>query len=91
MTASGKPQTVREKPSPENHDRRFDRLRELGEAERTMTAALSKAHAEIADLVAQLTPPHAPIHQIESVVKASGYSRTLIDALRAKNHPWHRT
>jgi hypothetical protein len=78
------------KQSPESYDSRFDRLRELGEAEREMATALSKTHAEIARLVAELAPSHAPVQQIEAVVRASGYGRSLIDALRSKKHSWHR-
>jgi hypothetical protein len=74
----------------EAYDPRFDRLREFGKAEREMTTALSKMHAEIAHLVPDLTPLHAPVQRIEAVVNASGYSRTLIDALRSRKHSWHR-
>jgi GNAT superfamily N-acetyltransferase len=69
-------------------DGRHAELRRLGEIERRMTLELRDVRKEIAGLVRQLLPHHARIATIEEVVEASGYSRTLIDALRYKDHPW---
>ncbi|MFI6906962.1 hypothetical protein ACIBKY_37280 [Nonomuraea sp. NPDC050394] len=55
-----------------------------------MTAELLRTRTQIAGLVQQFLPPHARTEKIDEVVRASGYSRTLIDALRYKDHPWHQ-
>ena len=53
-----------------------------------MTLEFRDVRKEIAGLVQRLLPHHARIATIEEVVEASGYSRTLMDALRYKDHPW---
>jgi hypothetical protein len=74
--------------SPPPADGRHAELRRLGEIERRMTLELRDVRKEIAGLVQQLLPHHARTAAIEEVVEVSGYSRTLIDALRYKDHPW---
>lgn len=71
-------------------DSRLELLKQLGEQERQMTRQLHDLRAEFAHLVIQLLPMHSPRTRIDEVVAASGYSRTLIEALRAGNHPWLR-
>ncbi|MFI9556170.1 hypothetical protein [Nonomuraea endophytica] len=71
-------------------DGRYAELRRLGEAERHLAGELQQTRAQIAGLIQQLLPPHARAEKIDEVVQASGYSRTLIDALRYKDHPWHQ-
>ncbi|MFG1824778.1 hypothetical protein ACGFIJ_20030 [Microbispora bryophytorum] len=71
-------------------DGRYPELRRLGEEERRMALELQEIRAQIASLVQQLLPHHARTEKIDEVVRASGYSRTLIDVLRYKDHPWHR-
>ena len=72
------------------NDGRLVELLRLGEVERGLTEQLVHAHEQIAALASALLPPHASESQIAEVVDASGYSRVLIDALRAGNHPWNR-
>lgn len=45
---------------------------------------------EIARLVADAPPGHARTADIAAVVEASGYSRTLVEMLRSRRHPWAR-
>jgi hypothetical protein len=71
-------------------DSRLELLKQLGEQERQMTRQLHDLRAEFAHLVTQLLPMHSPRTRIDEVVAGSGYSRTLIEALRAGNHPWLR-
>ncbi|MFE0146007.1 hypothetical protein ACFWY5_02620 [Nonomuraea sp. NPDC059007] len=71
-------------------DGRYAELRALGEEERYMTVELQRTRAQIASLIQQLLPPQARAEKIDEVVQASGYSRTLIDALRHKDHLWHQ-
>ncbi|GAB2864794.1 hypothetical protein GCM10027176_78230 [Actinoallomurus bryophytorum] len=71
-------------------DSRYELLKQLGEQERQMTRQLHDLRAEFAHLVTRLLPMHSPRTRIDEVVAASGYSRTLIEALRAGNHPWLR-
>lgn len=71
-------------------DHRVAELERLGEVERHMTAELVDTRAAIARLVTELLPRHAPYRRIEEIIEASGYGRTLIEALRGGNHPWVR-
>ncbi|WP_157249012.1 hypothetical protein [Nonomuraea typhae] len=71
-------------------DGRYAELRRLGEEERYRTAELQQTRVQIASLIQQFLPPHARAEKIDEIVQASGYSRTLIDALRYKDHPWHQ-
>lgn len=71
-------------------DGRYAELRRLGEEERQMTVELLQTRTQIASLIQQFLPPHARTEKIDEVVQASGYSRTLIDALRYKDHSWHQ-
>jgi hypothetical protein len=64
------------------------RLRELGDHERRLSEEALALRNEIAQLVADALPSHARSADVEAVVNASGYSRTLIDALRSRRHPW---
>lgn len=75
---------------PDHADYRYAELQRLGDTERHMTAELVNTRAAIARLVTGLLPQHAPRARIEEVVATSGYSRTLIEALRSGNHPWVR-
>ncbi|MFF0720460.1 hypothetical protein [Micromonospora sp. NPDC003816] len=63
-------------------DWRYDELRRLGDAERRMTTELADTRDAIARLVTQLLPSHASASKIESVVRASGYSRWMVDRMR---------
>jgi hypothetical protein len=72
------------------NDGRLKELLRLGRVERDLTHELVEIHEQIAVLASALLPPHASESQISEVVAASGYSRTLIDALRGGNHPWNR-
>jgi hypothetical protein len=63
-------------------DWRYDELRRLADAERRMTTELADTRDAIARLVTQLLPSHAPASKIEPVVRASGYSRWMIDRMR---------
>jgi len=63
-------------------DWRYEELGRLGELERRMTAELADARDAIARLVGQMLPHHARPERIESVVRASGYSRWMIERLR---------
>jgi hypothetical protein len=47
-----------------------------------MAVELADTRDAIARLVAQVLPHHAPAAQIEPVVRASGYSRWMIDRMR---------
>ena len=71
-------------------DGRLIELLRLGEVETDFTRQLLDVHEQIAATVSALLPPHASESQVADVVTASGYSRTLIDALRGGNHPWNR-
>jgi hypothetical protein len=51
---------------------------------------LGDIRAEFARLIVQLLTMHSPRTRIDEVVAASGYSRTLIEAIRAGKHPWLR-
>jgi hypothetical protein len=72
------------------NDGRLIELLRLGQVERELTHELVEIHEQIAALASALLPPHASESQISEVVVASGYSRTLIDALRGGKHPWNR-
>lgn len=74
----------------EPSDSRRELLKQLGEQERQMTRQLGDIRAEFARLIVQLLPMHSPRTRIDEVVAASGYSRTLIEAIRAGKHPWLR-
>ncbi|GIH76051.1 hypothetical protein [Planobispora longispora] len=76
--------------NPIDADSRYTELRKLGEEERYLARGLQEVRAEIASLVHRLLPHHSRAEKIDEVVKASGYSRHLIDVLRYKDHPWHR-
>ncbi|MFI6541320.1 hypothetical protein ACIBHY_53330 [Nonomuraea sp. NPDC050547] len=71
-------------------DGRYAELRRLGEEERQMTVELQQTRTQVARLIQQFLPPHARTEKIDEVAQASGYSRTLMDALRYKDHPWHQ-
>ncbi|MBP2184089.1 hypothetical protein [Amycolatopsis magusensis] len=77
-------------PLPDHSDYRYTELHRLGETERHLAAELVGTRAAIARLVTELLPQHAPRTRIEEVVSTSGYSRTLIEALRGGHHPWVR-
>jgi hypothetical protein len=61
-------------------------LAELGQREREMTQALWAVRSQVAHLVEDALPLHVRSAQLEEAVKASGYSRTLIDELRSGRH-----
>jgi hypothetical protein len=63
-------------------DWRYEELRQLGETERRMSVELAETRDAIARLVEQLLPQHARPAQIEGVVRASGYSRWMLERLR---------
>jgi hypothetical protein len=69
-------------------DWRYEELRRLGEAERRMTVELREVRDQIARLVKELLPHHAPKGRINEVVEASGYSRTLVEAIRGGRGMW---
>lgn len=75
---------------PTSSDGRWLALAELGQQEREMTQALWAVRSQIAHLVEDALPPHVRSAQVEEAVTASGYSRTLIDALRRGQHEWNR-
>ena len=75
---------------PTSSDGRWLVLAELGQREREMTQALWAVRSQIAHLVEDALPPHVRSAQVEEAVRASGYSRTLIDALRRGQHEWNR-
>jgi hypothetical protein len=77
-------------PAANHTDYRYAELERLGETERHLAMELINTRASIARLVTELLPQHAPRTRIDDVVQASGYSRTLIEALRSGNHPWAR-
>lgn len=55
-----------------------------------MTQALWAVRSQIAHLVEDALPPHVRPAQLEEAITASGYSRTLIDALRRGRHEWNQ-
>jgi hypothetical protein len=63
-------------------DWRHEELGRLGELERRLAAELADTRDAIARLVGQMLPHHARPDRIESVVRASGYSRWMIERLR---------
>ena len=71
-------------------DSRWLTLAELGQRERELTQELWAVRSQIAHLVEDALPPHARSTQVEEAIKASGYSRPLIDALRRGAHEWNR-
>ncbi|WP_433331709.1 hypothetical protein [Spirillospora sp. CA-294931] len=71
-------------------DWRYEELRRLGERERELTVELVGVRGEVARLVKELLPHHAPKDRINEVIQASGYSRTLIEALRGGKDIWTR-
>ncbi|MFD0683920.1 hypothetical protein [Actinomadura fibrosa] len=73
------------KPAP---DQRYQELQRLGEQERLTAKELHDLREAIARLVKELLPHHAPKNRINDVVKASGYSRPLIEALRGGKDIW---
>lgn len=72
------------------HDWRLDELRRLGERERHHAEEMLCARDTIARLVKEVLPHHAPQSRINAVVEASGYSRTLIEAIRDGRDAWTR-
>ena len=72
------------------YDWRLDELRRLGELERRLAAEMLEARDEIAQLVKQLLPHHATEARISTVVEASGYSRTLVEAIRGGRAAWSK-
>ena len=75
---------------PTSSDGRWLVLAELGQREREMTQALWAVRSQIAHLVEDALPPHVRSAQVEEAVRASGYSRTLIEPLRRGQHEWNR-
>ncbi len=69
-------------------DWRYQELQRLGEQERLMARELHDVRETIARIVKELLPHHAPRDRINDVVEASGYSRTLIEALRGGKDIW---
>jgi hypothetical protein len=69
-------------------DWRLSELARLGASERQMSHDLMRAREAIAALVKELLPHHAPAKLIEDVVRASGYSRTLVEAIRGGRDMW---
>jgi hypothetical protein len=72
----------------EAQDWRLAELERLGAAERQMESDLVALRDSIARLVVELLPPHASGKRVEEVVVASGFSRTLIEALRGGQGRW---
>jgi hypothetical protein len=75
-------------PVPEPNDWRLDELQRLGTLERRLASEMLEARHEIAQLVKQLLPLHATEGRINEVVKVSGYSRTLVEAIRGGRDAW---
>jgi hypothetical protein len=71
-----------------SQDFRLDELRRLGPVEREMELELGRVRREIARLVVELLPPHASQAKIAEVVKASGFSRTLVEGVRGGQGMW---
>jgi hypothetical protein len=71
-------------------DWRYDELRRLGDRERRMAEELIGVRDTIARLIKELVPPHASAKRIHDVVSASGYSRTLVEAVRGGENMWSR-
>jgi hypothetical protein len=71
-------------------DWRYEELRRWGERERRMTEELIGVRHTIAQLIKELAPPHASTKRIHEVVDASGYSRTLVEAVRGGENMWSR-
>jgi hypothetical protein len=63
-------------------DWRYDEIRSLGELERRLSIELADTRDAIVQLVGQLLPHHARPDHIERVVRASGYSRYMLERLR---------
>ncbi|HEX5594695.1 MAG TPA: hypothetical protein VFX61_01540 [Micromonosporaceae bacterium] len=74
----------------DSYDWRLDELRRLGNRERQLATEMLEARDAVARLVKQLLPHHAPESWINTVVQASGYSRTLIEAIRGGRDAWTR-
>ncbi|MEV0839381.1 hypothetical protein AB0I55_07450 [Actinocatenispora sera] len=55
-----------------------------------MTEELTGVRDTIAQLIKELVPPHASAKRIYEVVDASGYSRTLVEAVRGGENMWSR-
>jgi hypothetical protein len=72
------------------YDWRLAELRRLGALERRLAAEMLDAQDAIAQLVKQLLPHHATEARINAVVEASGYSRTLIEAIRGSRDVWSK-
>jgi hypothetical protein len=75
-------------PENKSYDWRFEELRRLGELERRLAVETLEARDAVARLVKQLLPHHATDAQINAVVETSGYSRTLIEAIRGGRDAW---
>ncbi len=71
------------------HDARLAEVERLGALEREQTRQARETRKALADLVQGLLPERATNTHINEVVKASGYSLTLINALRRGGHPWN--
>jgi hypothetical protein len=56
--------------------------------ERRLAAEMLEARDSIAHLVKHLLPHHATEARINEVVKASGYSRVLVEAIRGGRDAW---
>jgi hypothetical protein len=56
-----------------------------------MSRELTEVRDSIARLAKELLPQHAPRERIEAVVEASGYSRTLVEALRGGRGMWSKS
>jgi hypothetical protein len=69
-------------------DWQLSELARLGAAERELELDLLRLRREIAGLITELLPPHAPQSRIQEVVAASGFSRHLIEAVRGGSAMW---
>lgn len=74
----------------QQRDWRYEELRRLGEKERRMVEELTDVRDAIAQRVKELLPQHSSTNRIHGVVRASGYSRTLIEALRGGKAVWSK-
>jgi hypothetical protein len=63
-------------------DWRLEELRRLGEVERRLSLELADAREAVVQMIDKVLPQHARSAQIEQVVRASGYSRWMVERLR---------
>jgi hypothetical protein len=63
-------------------DWRLEELRRLGEVERRLSLELADAREAVVQMIGKVLPQHARSAQIEQVVRASGYSRWMVERLR---------